>query len=69
MCAAAPLLGVGIDRSVLRGVEEEVRAVGEANGEVVREGVERYWRGSVARSVVGGVGFVLGVVGIWGDGF
>ncbi len=39
------------------------------NGEVVREGMER-WRGvQVGRTVVFGVGWVVTVVGLWGDRF
>lgn len=38
------------------------------NGEVVREGMER-WRGEmVGRTVVWGVGWLASVVGLWGDG-
>lgn len=37
------------------------------NGEVVRDGMEA-WRGrQVARTAVWGVGWMMSVVGIWGD--
>jgi len=39
------------------------------NGEVVREGMER-WRGmQVGRTVVFGVGWIVTLVGLWGDRF
>lgn len=42
---------------------------GGVNGEVVREGMER-WRGvQVGRTVVFGVGWIVTVVGLWGDRF
>ncbi|GAB7360328.1 hypothetical protein MBLNU230_g8082t1 [Neophaeotheca triangularis] len=48
--------------------EVEGRGLGEVNGEEV----ERYARGlqlgEFARCAVSGVGFVMGVVGVWGDG-
>ena len=41
---------------------------GGVNGEAVREGMEK-WRGKmVGRAVVWGVGWVVTVVGLWGDG-
>lgn len=47
------------------GIEEwEVEGV---NGEVVRDGMEA-WRGrQVARTAAWGVGWMMSVVGIWGD--
>lgn len=45
--------------------EWEVEGV---NGEVVRDGME-VWRGrQVVRTAVWGVGWLMAVVGIWGDG-
>ena len=47
---------------------ENAASTGSLNGEVVREGMER-WRG---RQVLRGVGFAvawgISVVGLWGDG-
>ncbi len=47
---------------------ENAASTGSLNGEVVREGMER-WRG---RQVLRGVGFAVAwgvsVVGLWGDG-
>jgi len=46
-----------------------MRRSGELNGESVREGMER-WRGvQVGRTVAFGVGWVVSVVGLWGDRF
>ena len=47
---------------------ENAASTGSLNGEVVREGMER-WRG---RQLLRGVGFAvawgISVVGLWGDG-
>lgn len=41
---------------------------GGLNGEAVREGMER-WKGKmVGRTAVWGVGWLVTVVGLWGDG-
>lgn len=41
--------------------------VGGLNGEAVREGMER-WRGKmVGRTAVWGVGWLVTVIGLWGD--
>ena len=48
--------------------EVEGGGSGGLNGEAVREGMER-WRGKmVVRTVVWGVGWLVTVVGMWGDG-
>ncbi|KAI5811293.1 hypothetical protein DFH27DRAFT_620349 [Peziza echinospora] len=54
------------DRGVVVGEEggEEV-----VNGEAVRGGLERYRVGGLVRAGVVGVGFLVGVVGNWGDGW
>ena len=41
---------------------------GGVNGEAVREGMERWRRGQLGRGVVWGVGWVVTVIGLWGDG-
>lgn len=65
-------LGAGVDVVAAlmgKGVKDEADVeMGDVNGEVVREGVERGrvvegWKGGVW-----GVAFLMGVVGIWGDG-
>ena len=48
--------------------EVEGASTGGLNGEAVREGMEK-WRGKmVGRTVVWGVGWLVTVVGLWGDG-
>ncbi len=41
---------------------------GEVNGEEVERRARELQWGEVLRMGVSGVGFVMGVVGIWGDG-
>lgn len=41
---------------------------GDVNGEEVERFARALQLGEFVRTVVGGVGFVMGVVGIWGDG-
>lgn len=45
-------------------VEVEV----EVNGEMVEQEMSRERRVQAIRAAVSGVGFAMGVVGIWGDG-
>jgi hypothetical protein len=40
----------------------------DVNGEVVREDMERWRVGQYARAGVWGVGWCMGLVGLWGDG-
>lgn len=40
----------------------------EVNGEEVRVQMEGFMMSQVARTVVAGIGFMMSVVGIWGDG-
>lgn len=48
--------------------EKDGSRSGSLNGEAVREGMER-WRGKmVGRTAVWGVGWLVTVVGLWGDG-
>ena len=48
--------------------EKDGSGSGSLNGEAVREGMER-WRGKmVGRTAVWGVGWLVTVVGLWGDG-
>ena len=49
-------------------VEGAAASTGSLNGEVVRDGMER-WRGKqMARGLVFAAGWVVTVVGLWGDG-
>ena len=47
--------------------EEEGR--GEVNGESVREGLVTFRKEMGVKALAYGFGWVLGLVGIWGDGF
>lgn len=38
------------------------------NGEEVKKGVESWRARMLVRTVIAGLGFAMGVVGIWGDG-
>jgi autophagy-related protein 33 len=40
----------------------------DVNGEVVRKGVERNQLAETIRTSLWGFGFLLSVIGIWGDG-
>ncbi|KAK0659513.1 hypothetical protein DIS24_g3975 [Lasiodiplodia hormozganensis] len=40
----------------------------DVNGEMVRNGVERFRIAEGARAAINGLAFTLGVIGIWGDG-
>ncbi|KAL2131803.1 hypothetical protein VTI74DRAFT_4604 [Chaetomium olivicolor] len=48
--------------------EENEGEEGDVNGEEVRAGVEVFLKKQIVRSAVAGLGFLLSVVGIWGDG-
>lgn len=75
-----PLVGLGIEGVKLSPVESGVLSVDTAggkgkrrgevdvNGEVVRGGLENWRRWGLARGALVGVGFAMGVLGIWGDG-
>ena len=58
----------GVD-FLLRHDERELREAENINGEMVREGMERWRAAQWARTGVAGMGFAMSVVGIWGDGF
>jgi autophagy-related protein 33 len=47
---------------------EERREEGSVNGEEVRADVEAFLKKQIVRSALAGLGFLLSVVGIWGDG-
>ncbi|KAK4987546.1 hypothetical protein LTR66_007569 [Elasticomyces elasticus] len=52
------------DEDALRASEER----GEVNGEMVKAAVEKLQRAEMVRTGVSGLAFLMGVVGIWGDG-
>jgi len=64
-------LSGGVDFA-LRHDEEQLRSTeegeGALNGEMVRRSVERFRVAQAVRAGVAGVGFLMSVVGIWGDG-
>lgn len=66
MATMAGGLNFAMERSLKqRGVAEEE---GEVNGEQVEKEARRQQFVEFVRTGVSGVGFVMGVVGIWGDG-
>lgn len=79
LTAAMPLLGLVVEKVRLKPVEFGVLSVdtgvkvkgkkeADVNGEVVRGGLENWRRWGLVRGGVVGVGFGMGVMGIWGDG-
>jgi autophagy-related protein 33 len=58
------MVGQGSSSSTSGGEEEEV----DVNGEVVRKAVERQQVVENVKAGFWGLGFVLSVIGIWGDG-
>lgn len=49
-------------------LEAEAVEDGAVNGEEVRERVSAFLKKQMVHTVVSGAGFLLAVVGIWGDG-
>lgn len=49
-------------------VEDDVDEDGTVNGEKVEMEMSRERKVQAVRSLVSGLGFAMGVVGIWGDG-
>lgn len=80
LTAAMPVVGLVVEGARLKPVEFGVLSVDasvgrgkrrgdvDVNGEVVRGGLENWRRWGLVRGVVVGVGFGMGVLGIWGDG-
>jgi autophagy-related protein 33 len=58
------MVGQGSSSSTSGGEEEDV----DVNGEVVRKAVERQQVVESIKTGFWGLGFVLSVIGIWGDG-
>ena len=70
-------LGAGADRWL----SEETRKVvkgkrrgddydsSSKNGEEVRKGMEQFQLTQALRAAISGLGFLMSVVGIWGDGY
>lgn len=59
-----------LDSASDRSAEEEQQAAtdGSVNGEEVRGEVEAFLKKQVVSTATAGLGFLLAVVGIWGDG-
>jgi autophagy-related protein 33 len=49
-------------------VEEEEKEEEEINGEEVREQMEGFQQRHMMRTAIAGIGFMMSVIGIWGDG-
>lgn len=57
---------------MLRHDEDKLRQTGiegSVNGEMVRQGMERFQFAQMVRTGIAGAGFLMSIVGIWGDGF
>jgi autophagy-related protein 33 len=48
--------------------EEEAATVQDINGEEVRTEVEGFLKKQMVQTAISGLGFLMAVVGIWGDG-
>jgi autophagy-related protein 33 len=70
MEASYEVLGAGGSDAHSEGsTGEEMEAEeGDVNGEEVRAEVEAFLKKQIVRSALAGLGFLLSVVGIWGDG-
>ncbi|KXX74833.1 Autophagy-related protein 33 [Madurella mycetomatis] len=69
MEASYEVLGSGLDaHSEGAASGEEMDSEAEVNGEEVRVEVEAFLKKQIMRSAVAGLGFILSVVGVWGDG-
>ena len=65
------MMSGGVD-FVLRHDEDKLRESaedGSVNGEMVRQGMERFQFTQMVRTGVAGAGFLMSIIGIWGDGF
>ena len=66
MAISAGGLNLAMERSLKQRVVEDEE--GEVNGEQVEKEARRQQFVEFVRTGVSGLGFVMGVVGIWGDG-
>lgn len=51
-----------------RSIEDDGAAAADINGEEVRGEVEAFLKKQVVSAATAGLGFLMAVVGIWGDG-
>lgn len=69
MEASYEVLGSGLDaHSEGAASGEEIDSEAEVNGEEVRVEVEAFLKKQMVRCAIAGLGFILSVVGVWGDG-
>jgi autophagy-related protein 33 len=66
VAAASGGLNLMMDRSMKQQVVKD--EVGEVNGEQVEQRTREQQTIEFTRTAVSGVGFIMGVVGLWGDG-
>jgi autophagy-related protein 33 len=68
MAAAAGGLNLAMERSLKQRAIKDEDEEGEVNGEQVEKEARRQQFVEFVRTGVSGLGFVMDVVGIWGDG-
>lgn len=66
--AESEYVSVGREASSGTSGSEEMGLAGDINGEKVEMEMKRERKVQVVRTLVSGLGFMMGVVGIWGDG-
>lgn len=57
-----------LDSASDRSIEDDGAAAADVNGEEVRGEVEAFLKKQVVSAATAGLGFLMAVVGIWGDG-
>jgi len=60
-------LDAGTQKQIKRDLEKG-KGVEEANGEAVREEMEAWTFGMAVKTGVWGLGWAMGMMGLWGDG-
>lgn len=68
MDASYEVLGASDRDSSSERTTSDEEVVEEVNGEELRVQMEGFQKSQIIRTVVAGVGFMMSVVGIWGDG-
>jgi autophagy-related protein 33 len=56
-------------RSLVKGKNKVDTAEAPVNGEEVRSGMEEFKLAQAVRAGVSGLGFLMSVIGLWGDGY
>lgn len=69
-------LGAGADlylsnaaRTTIKSKEQSEGVDAAINGEEVRAGMEQFQIAQAVRAGISGLGFLMSVVGLWGDGY